>query len=140
MIFDLYLTFPMEKSFLFCILFAVVPFTLFSGGLIGFEGAEIYGHAWSYWWRIEAFPSWPNGTDLAHGTQVWRQSIPFQVYFVWMGQPDWSPMGDSVLAAAEPISTCWEAGTWLRRLEVDQWLAPFSASFWSPILAYNTLD
>ena len=36
-----------KKSFLFCILFAVVPAlpALFSGGLIGFEGAEIYGHA-----------------------------------------------------------------------------------------------
>ena len=42
------------------------------GGLLGFDGAEIYGHAWVQWWHARALPAWPDGPDgLLPGIPVW---------------------------------------------------------------------
>ncbi len=38
-----------------------------SGELIGSSHGEVYGHAWTHWWRGEIFPSWSSGTDMALG-------------------------------------------------------------------------
>ena len=126
-----------KKSFLFCFLLAVVPAlpALFSGGLIGFEGAEIYGHAWSYWWRIEAFPSWPNGTDLAHGTQVWPAIDPLPSLFcVLMGQlvgPLWATQSWLLLSRFLLAFGGWRLAQSTGGRPVA---GAFLASFWSPIL------
>jgi hypothetical protein len=40
-------------------------------GLLGYGGAEVYGHAWVQWWHGEALPAWPAGTDLAAGADPW---------------------------------------------------------------------
>ncbi|MCP4810803.1 MAG: hypothetical protein GY913_11305 [Proteobacteria bacterium] len=42
-----------------------------SGDLLGFAGAEVYGHAWVQWWHGEALPGWPAGTELAAGADPW---------------------------------------------------------------------
>ncbi|MEC8382077.1 MAG: hypothetical protein VXZ96_17230 [Myxococcota bacterium] len=126
-----------KKCVFFCSLFAFVPAipALLSGGLIGFEGAEIYGHAWSYWWRIEAFPDWPNGTDLAHGTQVWPSIDPLPSLFcVLIGQlvgPLWATnawllVGRFVLAIGG-----WKLAQTTNGRPVA---GAFLASFWPPIL------
>ena len=42
------------------------------GGMLGFDGAEIYGHAWVQWWHARALPAWPAGPDgLLPGIPVW---------------------------------------------------------------------
>lgn len=46
------------------------------GELLGSQGAEVFGHAWTHWWRGEAFPHWPNGTDLAVNTTNWPVMDP----------------------------------------------------------------
>ncbi len=40
-------------------------------GLLGYAGAEVYGHAWVQGWHAAALPGWPEGTDLALGTERW---------------------------------------------------------------------
>ena len=35
--------------------------------LLGHQGAEVYGNAWSWWWRTESWPFILQGTDLAIG-------------------------------------------------------------------------
>jgi hypothetical protein len=39
--------------------------------LLAWRGAEVWGHAWTWWWHGEALPSWPAGTELASGTEHW---------------------------------------------------------------------
>ncbi|MEC8422912.1 MAG: hypothetical protein VX000_03980, partial [Myxococcota bacterium] len=34
---------------------------MWSPGLIGHPGGEVYGHAWVQWWHAEAMPAWPSG-------------------------------------------------------------------------------
>ena len=54
------------------IIIALIPlWNLFSPttDLIGSSGGEVYGHAWMHWWRGEALPQWPQGTDLAIGSK-----------------------------------------------------------------------
>ena len=57
--------------------------TLFSLGkaavtseLIGFSGGEVFGHAWTHWWRGEQLPQWAAGTDLTVGTSVFPAIDP----------------------------------------------------------------
>ena len=45
-------------------------------GLLGYGGAEVYGHAWVQGWHAAALPAWPAGTDLAEGTAIWPVSDP----------------------------------------------------------------
>lgn len=47
-----------------------------SGDLLGYAGAEVYGHAWVQWWHGEALPSWPAGTPLATGADPWPTIDP----------------------------------------------------------------
>lgn len=49
----------------------LVGFRAFGGDLLGWSGAEVYGHAWVQWWHGEALPSWPGGTSLAAGAEAW---------------------------------------------------------------------
>ena len=63
--------------------FFVVFLTIFpvwqifqQGELLGYYGAEVWGHAWSHWWRGEALPHWPEGTDLVYGAKVWPAIDP----------------------------------------------------------------
>jgi hypothetical protein len=61
---------PRTKCLLFSFFVASVPvlgLLSSSAELLGSEGGEVYGHAWIHWWRGEAFPDWPNGTNLAVG-------------------------------------------------------------------------
>lgn len=44
---------------------------LWSPGLLGSPGAEVYGHAWVQWWHSVALPGWPGGTALATGADPW---------------------------------------------------------------------
>ena len=37
--------------------------------LIGIGGAEVYGHAWSWWWRTQHWPMLEQGTHLAVGVE-----------------------------------------------------------------------
>ena len=46
-------------------------FTAQSPALLGFEGGELWGHAWTQWWHGEALPAWPAGTPLATGSSDW---------------------------------------------------------------------
>ena len=39
--------------------------------LLAFEGAEVWGHLWTWWWHGQALPGWPEGTELALGTSQW---------------------------------------------------------------------
>ncbi|RME28358.1 MAG: hypothetical protein D6798_02560 [Deltaproteobacteria bacterium] len=41
------------------------------GGMLGYAGAEMWGHAWVQWWHGEALPAWPRGTSLAVGAERW---------------------------------------------------------------------
>lgn len=41
------------------------------GHLLGSPGGEVWGHAWVQWWRGQALPAWPPGTDLALGAGTW---------------------------------------------------------------------
>jgi len=40
-------------------------------GLLGYAGAEVYGHAWVQGWHALALPRWPMGTDLALDASRW---------------------------------------------------------------------
>ncbi len=46
---------------------------LLAGGerLLAWQGAEVWGHLWTWWWHGEALPAWPAGTDLAMGVSSW---------------------------------------------------------------------
>lgn len=39
--------------------------------LLAWRGAEVWGHAWTWWWHGELLPTWPAGTELATGTASW---------------------------------------------------------------------
>jgi hypothetical protein len=39
--------------------------------LLAWRGAEVWGHAWTWWWHGEALPAWPGGTGLAEGAERW---------------------------------------------------------------------
>ena len=40
--------------------------------LLGFSGAEVYGHAWVQWWHARALPAWPDSpAALLPGVKVW---------------------------------------------------------------------
>ena len=39
--------------------------------LLAWRGAEVWGHAWTWWWHGQALPSWPAGTQLATGAAAW---------------------------------------------------------------------
>lgn len=34
---------------------------VWTDGLLGAPGAEVFGHAWVQWWHAEALPDWPSG-------------------------------------------------------------------------------
>ena len=51
------------------------------GELVGYEGGEVYGHAWMHWWRGAAFPQWPKGTMLALGMKDAPPIDPLAVIF-----------------------------------------------------------
>lgn len=44
---------------------------LWAPGLLGYAGAEVYGHAWVQGWHAAALPRWPLGTDLALDASRW---------------------------------------------------------------------
>lgn len=44
---------------------------LVEGGLLGYAGAEVYGHAWVLSWHADALPAWPRGTALALDAETW---------------------------------------------------------------------
>ena len=52
---------------------AIAGAGLLGGGpsLLGYSGAELYGHAWVQWWHGESLPGWPAGTELAVGADPW---------------------------------------------------------------------
>lgn len=62
----------------FCIVLVFLPLvtSLFSCELLGFSGAEVFGHAWSHWWRWEQFPYQVNGTSLTMGTDYFPAIDP----------------------------------------------------------------
>jgi hypothetical protein len=55
------------------LLVAALPLLLAAGTepLLAWSGAEVWGHAWTWWWHGQALPAWPAGTDLATGTGTW---------------------------------------------------------------------
>lgn len=73
-----------EQKYLFALILSLFPaLSLFlESGLLGYEGAEVYGHAWSYWWRSEQLWPWLDGTDLAYGTTTWPAIDPLPTIFV----------------------------------------------------------
>ena len=68
---------------LFCLLLGVVSVSgLLSGGeLAGHAGGEAFGHAWSHWWRGQALPGWPGGTELVLGAGSWPLIDPLPSFF-----------------------------------------------------------
>lgn len=54
-----------------CVALAGVGLLRSGPQLLGFAGAEVYGHAWVQWWHGGALPGWPSGTELAVGAEVW---------------------------------------------------------------------
>lgn len=62
----------------FCIVLVFLPLvtSLFSYELLGFSGAEVFGHAWTHWWRLEQFPHQVNGTSLTLGTDYFPAIDP----------------------------------------------------------------
>ena len=61
-------------SFVVC-----MPAFIHEGELLGAEGAEVFGHAWTHWWRAEELPNWPTGTDLAVNTAKWPVIDPLPI-------------------------------------------------------------
>ena len=49
--------------------------------LVGYEGGEVFGHAWMHWWRGDVFPQWPQGTTLALGMNNAPPIDPLAVIF-----------------------------------------------------------
>ena len=39
--------------------------------LLGWQGGELYGHAWVQWWHGEALWGWPSGTTRVLGASSW---------------------------------------------------------------------
>ena len=64
---------PSRRALLLALLVAALAGLRLIGtpGLLGYGGAEVYGHAWVQGWHAAALPSWPAGTDLAEGTAIW---------------------------------------------------------------------
>jgi hypothetical protein len=50
--------------------------SIFVYELLGFSGGEVFGHAWTHWWRLEQFPSQLNGTSLTVGTDFFPAIDP----------------------------------------------------------------
>ncbi len=62
----------------FCIALVIVPVakSICYYELIGFSGSEVYGHAWTHWWRAIDFPTWSTGTSLTLGTEYFPSIDP----------------------------------------------------------------
>lgn len=52
------------------------------GGMLGYEGGEIYGHAWVQWWHADALPAWPvNPSSWLPWVKEWRVIDPLPTAF-----------------------------------------------------------
>jgi hypothetical protein len=54
-----------------CLVLWIAGGLIFSPGLLGDPGGEVWGHAWVQWWHSMALPAWPNGTLYAIGAERW---------------------------------------------------------------------
>ena len=60
-----------RQSLGLCLLLWITAGLLFSPGLLGSAGGEVWGHAWVQWWHSLALPEWPSGTLYAIGAEHW---------------------------------------------------------------------
>ncbi len=81
-------------------LLALAAWSLVSTGgepLLAWRGAEVWGHAWTWWWHGEALPAWPDGTSLATGAASWPVIDPLPAL-----------LGAGISRAAGPV-VAWNA-------------------------------
>ena len=54
---------------LVCCCFFLLFWNFSTQNLLGYHGGEVYGHAWTHWWRLQGFPAHFFGTDQALGVK-----------------------------------------------------------------------
>lgn len=64
-----------------CLILWIAGGLLFTPGLLGDPGGEVWGHAWVQWWHAMALPEWPKGTLYAIGAERWPVVDPIPTAF-----------------------------------------------------------
>jgi hypothetical protein len=95
---------------------AALPLLLTGGEpLLAWRGAEVWGHAWTWWWHGVALPAWPAGTELATGTGTWPVIDPLPALLgAALSRVAGPVVAWNVLALAA-ISGAFTGGWWLAR-------------------------
>ncbi|MED5373810.1 MAG: hypothetical protein VX899_22520 [Myxococcota bacterium] len=116
---------------------AIAGAGLLGGGpsLLGYSGAELYGHAWVQWWHGESLPGWPAGTELAVGADPWPVIDPLPTLLGALGGRlvgytwSWNLLGLLAVAGA-----FWGGASLARRWDGDPWVGGLVAAL-GPALA-----
>ncbi len=95
---------------------AAVP--LLRGGsspLLAWRGAEVWGHAWTWWWHGQALPAWPAGTDLATNTADWPVIDPLTAFLGAALSRTLGVVAAWNLLALAALAGAFTGGWWLAR-------------------------
>jgi len=108
---------------------------LWSPGLLGAPGAEVYGHAWVQWWHGVALPAWPAGTDLASGTDAWPVIDPLPTALAALVGRLLGPVSGYNTWILLSVPLAFFGGARLaRQAGGDPWVGGLTLALWPPLV------